>query len=128
MFPLNPAADVGPLAEPLAGRFGSAQLEDVNLTSALQQVSVVDGQLIEGVRQLVFPHFAIKNALLYQVVRKAELTLELLLVPRPFIPLVLRLAHTHQLGAHLGVEKTLERIKARFYWPGIKKSGRRLLP
>ena len=47
---------------------------------------------------------------------------ELLLVPRPFIPSVLRLAHSHQLGAHLGVEKTLERIKARFYWPGIKKA------
>jgi len=38
------------------------------------------------------------------------------------IPSVLRLAHTHQLGAHLGVEKTLERIKAWFYWPGVKKT------
>ncbi|KAJ8351917.1 hypothetical protein SKAU_G00233930 [Synaphobranchus kaupii] len=32
------------------------------------------------------------------------------------------LAHTHLLGAHLGVEKTLERIKTRFYWPGAKKA------
>ncbi|KAJ8346947.1 hypothetical protein SKAU_G00283480 [Synaphobranchus kaupii] len=32
------------------------------------------------------------------------------------------LAHTHLLGAHLGVEKTLERIKTRFYWPGVKKA------
>lgn len=122
MFPFNNDTDVGPRAEPLAGRFGSAQLEDVNLTSALQQVSVIDGRLVEGVRQRVYPHFAIKNALLYQVVRKASGTSDLLLVPRPFIPTVLRLAHTHQLGAHLGVEKTLERIKARFYWPGIKKA------
>ncbi|KAJ8368734.1 hypothetical protein SKAU_G00087620 [Synaphobranchus kaupii] len=32
------------------------------------------------------------------------------------------LAHTHLLGAHLGVEKTLERIKTRFYWPRVKKA------
>ncbi|XP_056278905.1 uncharacterized protein LOC130199446 [Pseudoliparis swirei] len=50
MFPFNNDTDVGPRAEPLAGRFGSAQLEDVNLTSALQQVSVIDGRLVEGVR------------------------------------------------------------------------------
>jgi len=35
---------------------------------------------------------------------------------------VLQLAHSHLLGAHLGREKTLERIRARFYWPGIKKA------
>ena len=122
LFPLNPAADVPPLAEPLAGRFGSAQLEDPNLARALQQVAVVDGQLINGVRQITYPHFAIKNALLYQVIQKSGVMHELLLVPRPFIPSVLRLAHSHQLGAHLGVEKTLERIKARFYWPGVKKA------
>ncbi|KAJ8353339.1 hypothetical protein SKAU_G00209060 [Synaphobranchus kaupii] len=53
---------------------------------------------------------------------KAGVEQELLLVPRPFIPSVLQLAHTHLLGAHLGVEKTLERIKTRFYWPGVKKA------
>ncbi|KAJ8364561.1 hypothetical protein SKAU_G00133920 [Synaphobranchus kaupii] len=53
---------------------------------------------------------------------KAGVQQELLLVPRPFIPSGLQLAHTHLLGAHLGVEKTLERIKTRFYWPGVKKA------
>ncbi|KAJ8376080.1 hypothetical protein SKAU_G00066600 [Synaphobranchus kaupii] len=53
---------------------------------------------------------------------KAGVQQELLLVPRPFIPSVLQLAHTHLLGARLGVEKTLERIKTRFYWPGVKKA------
>jgi len=52
-FPQNP--DDQPLPGPLAGRFGTAQLEDPNLTSALQQVS--DGKLMDGVRQLSFPHF-----------------------------------------------------------------------
>ncbi|KAJ8353326.1 hypothetical protein SKAU_G00208930 [Synaphobranchus kaupii] len=122
MFPLDPKADVTPMTGPLAGRFETAQLEDANLTSALQQVSVVDDRLIEGVRQIIYPHFAIKKSLLYQVIQKARVIQELLLVPRPFIPSVLQLAHSHQLGADLGVEKTLERIKARFYWPGVKKA------
>ncbi|KAJ8353788.1 hypothetical protein SKAU_G00213550 [Synaphobranchus kaupii] len=53
---------------------------------------------------------------------KAGVQQELLLVPHPFIPSVLQLAHTHLLGAHLGVEKTLERMKMRFYCSGVKKA------
>ena len=41
--------------------------------------------------------------------------------PKPFRPTVLQLAHTHLLGAHLGVEKTKDRILQRFFWPGIHK-------
>ena len=76
---------------------------------------------MDGVRDVIFPHFAIKKGLLYQVVMKGGLPLEQLLVPRPFIASVLQMAHAHLLGAHLGMEKTLELIKARFYWPGVKK-------
>ena len=31
------------------------------------------------------------------------------------------MAHTHLLGAHLGMDKTRDRILNRFYWPGVKK-------
>uniref|UniRef100_A0A8C5BI86 Gypsy retrotransposon integrase-like protein 1 n=1 Tax=Gadus morhua TaxID=8049 RepID=A0A8C5BI86_GADMO len=30
------------------------------------------------------------------------------------------MAHSHLLGAHLGMDKTRERVLARFYWPGVK--------
>ncbi|KAJ8410081.1 hypothetical protein AAFF_G00211220 [Aldrovandia affinis] len=46
LFLMDQEATPGPA--PLAGCFGMAQLEDPNLTSALQQVSVVDGQLMDG--------------------------------------------------------------------------------
>ncbi|KAJ8344651.1 hypothetical protein SKAU_G00288440 [Synaphobranchus kaupii] len=46
LFPQNPNDQ--PVPAPLAGRFGTAQLEDANLTSSLQQVSVVDGKLLDG--------------------------------------------------------------------------------
>ncbi|XP_063041160.1 uncharacterized protein LOC134436063 [Engraulis encrasicolus] len=34
---------------------------------------------------------------------------------------VLNLAHSHPLGAHLGVEKAKERVLQRFFWPGVHK-------
>ena len=83
---------------------------------------MVDGKAIEGVGLITYPHFAIKNKLLYQVVKRNDECVELLLVPRPFVQSVLQLAHSHLLGAHLGVEKTLDRIKARFHWPGVKRA------
>ena len=59
------------------------------------------------------PHFSIKKKLLCQVVKKNDECMVLLLVPRPFVPSVLQFAHSHLLGVHLGVEKTLDQIKAR---------------
>ncbi|KAJ8401630.1 hypothetical protein AAFF_G00379470 [Aldrovandia affinis] len=53
LFPMDQEATPGPA--PLAGRFGTAQLEDPNLTSALQQVSVVDGRLMDGVAEKIEP-------------------------------------------------------------------------
>ena len=35
------------------------------------------------------------------------------------------MAHTHLLGAHLGMDKTRERLLARFYWPGVKRDVER---
>ena len=32
---------------------------------------------------------------------------------------VLKLAHEGLLGAHMGVEKTRDRVTQEFYWPGI---------
>ena len=56
LFPMGREATPEP-----ASRFGTAQLEDPNLSSALQ---LVDGMPIEGVRLVIYPHFATKNKLL----------------------------------------------------------------
>jgi hypothetical protein len=47
---------------------------------------------------------------------------DLLLIPSQYVRTVLRLAHTHLLGAHLRMEKTRERIGNRFHWPGGKRT------
>ena len=120
VFSEYPAADVDIEGKP--GKFGTAQLADPNLEQARQGVKVVDGVPMEGVSTTTYPHFAMKNGLLYRVTKVGEEVIEQLLVPKPYILKVLYLAHTHVLGAHLGTEKTYDRILGRFYWPGVKKA------
>ena len=104
------------------GRFGSAQLHDPNLTQAWRDVRVIEGQKQDGVSQVSFPHFMVKNKLLYRVTQKDSEICEQLLVPSEYVSKVLYLAHSHLLGAHLGREKTYDRVLSRFYWPGVKKA------
>ena len=42
-----------------------------------------------------------------------------LVVPAKYRPSVLKLAHNTALGGHLGKLKTLTRVQAHFYWPGM---------
>lgn len=46
-------------------------------------------------------------------------TAEQLILPRKCRKLALELAHDIPMGGHLGRKKTLDRLLARFYWPGI---------
>lgn len=41
-------------------------------------------------------------------------------VPVPYRPHVLCLAHDHPLSGHLGIRKTYNRILKHFFWPGLK--------
>ena len=104
------------------GQFGTAQLEDPNLEQARQNLAVVEGKPGEGVSVTSFPHFSVKKGLLYRVAKLGEFVVDQLLVPKRYVPKVLYLAHSHLLGAHLGVEKTYDRILGRFYWPGVKRA------
>ena len=54
------------------------------------------------------------------MIEKGGVVREQLVVPRPYVNKVLFMAHSHLLGAHLGMDKTRERILDRFYWPGLK--------
>lgn len=81
--------------------------------------------VVEGVDKeqghVTYPYFAVKNGLLYWVNKSGEEIQEQPLVPKSHRSTVLHLSHTHQLGAHLGVIKTKERIFQRFFWPSIHK-------
>jgi len=43
-----------------------------------------------------------------------------LLLPRTLVPRVLKMVHDEPLGGHLGVEKTLNKLRSAFYWPGMR--------
>ncbi|XP_063044707.1 uncharacterized protein LOC134438913 [Engraulis encrasicolus] len=106
---------------PLSGQYGTAQLQDPTLINALRTVQVLEGTVLGDSTSPSYPHFAVNRGLLYRVVKENNEVHEQLLVPQPYRDTVLNLAHTHPLGAHLGVEKTTERIVQRFFWPGIHK-------
>ncbi|XP_041941973.1 uncharacterized protein LOC121705196 [Alosa sapidissima] len=95
---------------PLTGQYGTAQLQDPTLANALRNVQVMEGVVLGDRTSPTYPHFAVSRGLVYQVVQKNGEVHEQLLVPQPHRATVLNLAHTHPLGAHLGVEKTKENL------------------
>ena len=42
-------------------------------------------------------------------------------VPTALVELILHRLHSDHTSAHLGVTKTLEKVRSRFYWPGYKR-------
>jgi len=55
---------------PVSGLGDLAQLRDPNLTQAWRDVQEVKDQRQDGVSQMSFPHFMVKNKLLYRVTEK----------------------------------------------------------
>ncbi|KAK5901327.1 hypothetical protein CgunFtcFv8_026212 [Champsocephalus gunnari] len=106
----------------LKGQFGTAQMEDPNLLHACSNVTEIEGKPVPGVGELTCPHFLIKNNLLYYAKEVEGQRRDLLVVPKQYVSTVLHLAHSHVLGAHLGVEKTRQRIGSQFHWPGVVRA------
>ena len=44
-----------------------------------------------------------------------------LVIPESLVPVVLDLSHNNPTCRHLGVTKTVERVKQRFYWSGLRR-------
>lgn len=103
-----------------ATEFSQRQHEDPNLAQAWRS-AVFSSEEHGEVSRLNFPYFSVKKGLLYRNVKEGEEMISQLLVPRSHVSKVLYLAHSHALGAHLGMEKTYERVTSRFYWPGVKR-------
>ena len=78
-------------------------------------MAVIEGTPQGGVSTPSPPYFAIRGGLLYHVWQVRGEEVHQLLVPRPYMTKVLYLAYIYLLEAHLGMEKTYERVVARFY-------------
>ncbi|KAL0192088.1 hypothetical protein M9458_010384, partial [Cirrhinus mrigala] len=66
------------------------------------------------------PHFIVRKGLLYCVAQRRGEEKELLVVPRTKTETILELAHSHPMAGHLGAANTIQRIRDRFHWPGLK--------
>ena len=44
-----------------------------------------------------------------------------LILPQELVPTVLDALHNHPTAGHLGVTKTLQKVRSRFYWPGQRR-------
>ena len=63
--------------------------------------------------------FVERKDLLYRGFTKGNKVTLQLVVPEGFREKVMRLAHENLMSGHLGTKKTLDRVVAEFFWPGI---------
>lgn len=94
---------------------------DDTLCSVYDQVIDIDGRLVRPEAAQTYPHFQLRNDRLYRVscnTRTDEIRTQLL-VPQSRREMIFQVADLNPMAGHLGCEKTLERIMAQFYWPGI---------
>ena len=56
---------------------------------------------------------------------ESSTTTKQLVVPRTLVPDVLNALHNGVGGGHLGIRKTLNKIRQRFYWPGLREDVER---
>lgn len=66
--------------------------------------------------------FQSEKGLLYRIYmdpRQEDTEVKQLILPKKLRESVLEVAHDAILGGHLGTQKTLDRVRAHFHWPGI---------
>ena len=71
----------------------------------------------------LFDELTIQNDILCREVQHTKTGVKIFqqIVPQPLVQTILHSLHSHDTSAHLGVTKTLEKVRSRFYWPGHKR-------
>ncbi|XP_078233562.1 uncharacterized protein LOC144583533 [Pogona vitticeps] len=101
-------------------RFGQEQKADATLQKCFEQVT--DAQLTPETPV----RFLEKKGILYRetlrnISKGGDGIRSQLVVPEKYRPMILQRGHSDMFAAHLGVNKTQQRITQNFYWPEIGK-------
>ncbi|XP_077104493.1 uncharacterized protein LOC143757323 [Siphateles boraxobius] len=106
------------------------QSQDETLKHVFDQVRFIDGQLLHPDQPLSYPYFTILKDKLYRVTQGAQSKQDTtqLLVPKSRREMLFQAAHFNPMAGHLGQTATLNRLMARFFWPGIHENKRRADP
>ncbi|XP_078248527.1 uncharacterized protein LOC144588886 [Pogona vitticeps] len=104
-------------------RFGQEQKADATLQKCFEQVT--DAQLTPETPV----RFLEKKGVLYRetlrnISKGGDGIRSQLVVPEKYRPMILQRGHSDMFAAHLGVNKTQQRITQNFYWPDIGKQIR----
>ncbi len=107
--------------------FPLEQSQDESLRNAFEQVRSIDGRPLQTARPPSYPYFAILKDRLYRVTQDAQSKQDTtqLLVPKSRREMLFQAAHCNPMAGHLGQATTLNRLMARFFWPGIHENVRR---
>ena len=105
-------------------QFQEAQINDKNLSIFFDKADVY---FPEADRKPLTSWYEVEDELLYRLSNNPGQTepVKQLMVPTELRLKVLALGHEAMFAGHLGVKKTLDRISASFYWPGILQSVQR---
>ncbi len=107
--------------------FPLEQSQDESLRNAFEQVRSIDGRPLQTTRPPSYPYFAILKDRLYRVTQDAQSKQDTtqFLVPKSRWEMLFQAAHCNPMAGHLGQATTLNRLMARFFWPGIHENVRR---
>ncbi|XP_068238379.1 uncharacterized protein [Palaemon carinicauda] len=101
----------------------SAQKEDRELKSIYEEAEQLKEQ-----DDLSEASYVLKNDVLYRLIRPVTASTdeewkvrEQIVVPGKFRHFILQEAHESEWGGHLGIRKTLSKVKDNFFWPSVKK-------
>ena len=65
------------------------------------------------------------DGILYRRYRAKDVDARQVVVPKPLVPTVMKVAHDAPMAGHMGVRRTEDRVKQDFYWPHMNKDVRR---
>ena len=94
----------------------TTQANDAKLKPLLD--ALADGDFIPSTHPGLKTCF-IKDSLLCREIKGVHNTYIQVILPSSLVPTVLRQLHDN--GGHLGVHKTLDKVKERYYWPGYEQ-------
>jgi transposase InsO family protein len=123
-FPITSINSLTTVDEDLPlSKWRTAQLNDpecMALIQFLKSGGLPDGDVLRTKVLATASNFVLQDDLLYRISTSPTKTLQLCLVtPESLVAEVLWLFHNDSMSGHLGLARTYDRIRRRFYWPNM---------
>ena len=68
------------------------------------------------------PECVVEGGILYKVVSRGTATIKLPWIPKAMVDRIMYLYHDHHTAAHMGYNKTTEKLTKKYYWPNMHQT------